>query len=235
MDSNLRSDAIEYLKKNRLSTTEFADALGKVGHINGPKPLRKGLHVSGRVRHVISPQANNSIVHRLIPELEKGDILLVDVIGPIENEIAIMGELMVKSAILYQQASAVVVRGHIRDAARITRENFPVWSIGVSPIGAANTPELPIVFGPLDQGIAVCDDGGVVVIPESYISTDLLERLQLIEMQEDVWNFCINTLKWTTFDTVVRKRYFEEPGLLPQHFAKWLERLKNGFTPMWLD
>ena len=235
MENKLRAEVIEYLKKNRLSTTEFADALGKIGHIKGPKPLRNGLHVSGRVRHILTPQANNSNVHSLISELEKGDILLVDVIGPIENEIAIMGELMVKSAVLYQQASAVVVRGHIRDAGRITRENFPVWSAGVSPIGAVNTPELAVVLGPLDQGIAVCDDGGVVVVPGSYISTGLLERLELIEMQEDIWNFCINTLKWTTFDTVVKKRYFEEPDLLPQHFVKWLERLKHGFTPMWFD
>lgn len=235
MASNLRLEAIEYLNKNRLSTTEFADALGKIGHINGPKPMKNGLHVSGRVRHIISPQYNNSNVHSLIPELEKGDILFVDVIGPIENEIAIVGELMVKSAILYQQASAVVVRGHVRDAARITRENFPVWSSGVSPIGAVNSPKLPMVLGSLDQGIAVCDDGGVVVVPEKYISIGLIERLQLIEMQEDIWNFCINTLKWSTFDTVVEKKYFDQPSLLPHHFLKWLEKLKSGFTPMWLD
>jgi regulator of RNase E activity RraA len=171
-------------------------------------------------------------VHSFIPKLEKGDILFVDTQGPIENEVAIMGELMIKSAILYQQANAVVVRGHIRDAARVNRENFPVWATGMSPIGAVNSPEIPISFGDLDMGIAVCDDGGVVIVPEKQISEHLLERLYLIEIQEDIWNYCINTLKWSTFDTIVQKRYFIEPEMLPTHFSEWLEKLKQGFNPI---
>lgn len=234
MSVNERLDIIEYLSKNRISTTEFADAMGKVGFIHGPKPLQQGLHIVGKIRHVQCEELNNSNVHSMILKLEKGDILFVEVINP-STDVAIMGELMVKSAILYQQASAVVVRGSIRDAARINRERFPVWASGISPIGARNVPEVALKFGPLDGGIAVCDDGGVVAVQEKYVSNELLTRIHLVELQEDIWGYCLNTLKWSTFDTVVQKKYFEFAHMLPKQMADSLDILRGGFSPLWVD
>jgi regulator of RNase E activity RraA len=234
MSVDKRLALIEYLSKNRVSTTEFADAMGKVGFIYGPKPLQQGLHIVGNIRHVQCEELNNSNVHSMILNLEKGDILFVEVISP-STEVAIMGELMVKSAILYQQAAAVVVKGAIRDAARINRERFPVWAADISPIGARNLPEVNLKFGPLDGGIAVCDDGGVVAVREKYVSDELLTRIHLIELQEDIWRYCLDTLKWSTFDTVVQKKYFEHAHMLPEHMLASLDSLESGFSPLWFD
>ena len=55
----------------------------------------------------------------------------------------------------------------------------------------------------------VCDDSGVVMIPKEKITDRLIAKLQFIELQEDVWFYCIDTLKMSTFDTVCRKKYLD--------------------------
>ena len=41
----------------------------------------------------------------------------------------------------------------------------------------------------------VCDDSDVVKIPKDIINEKLLTKLQFIEFQEDIWSYCIDTLK----------------------------------------
>ena len=65
-----------------------------------------------------------------------------------------------------------------------------------------------------EGGIAVCDDGGVTVIPQDLLNENMLNRLHRIEMQEDIWFFCLDTLKWDTKKIVCDKDYLTEQGLL---------------------
>ena len=55
----------------------------------------------------------------------------------------------------------------------------------------------------------VCDDSGVVMIPKDKIDEHLLTRLDFIEFQEDIWYYCVDTLKMSTFETVCLKKYLE--------------------------
>ena len=55
----------------------------------------------------------------------------------------------------------------------------------------------------------VCDDSGVVKIPKDIINEKLLTKLEFIEFQEDIWSYCIDTIKMTTYDTVCLKKYLE--------------------------
>ena len=54
---NYEDKIIEFCKKNRVSTTEVADALGKSGVLEGPKPLNENFY---KVESKNYFQANNS-------------------------------------------------------------------------------------------------------------------------------------------------------------------------------
>lgn len=229
---NIKQEIINFIRVNRLSTTEIADAMGKVGHLRDAHPLNSGKHCVGEIRHLVVNSANNSSIHKAITFLEKNQILLVTSDREAIQSIAFMGELMIKAALLYQQAEAIVTTNPIRDAARIKRENYSVWANGVSPIGAVNSPDQEMMIGMNDSGILIADDGGVVVIPEKVIDSDLLIRLQLIEDQEDLWSYCINTLKWTTHKTIVEKHYLQDQSEFPDSFKVKIAKLAQGFTPL---
>lgn len=228
--TNKNQQVIDLIKHNRISTTEVADSLGKFGVLRGPEPLSRGHFVVGKIKHIIITEGNNSSIHAFLDSLEPGEVLLVTSESSDVQNLAVMGELMIKYAILYKGASAVVTNCCIRDTARILKEDYPVWCCGVSPLGATNNPIQHIEIGFLNGGILVADDGGAVVIPQHIVEADALDRLNLIEIQEDIWNFCINTLKWSTYETVVEKRYLTDNNSLPKHFSPALEALSKGFS-----
>ena len=81
----------------------------------------------------------------------------------------------------------------------------------------------------LFDGIAVCDDGGVTIIPPSNINNDMLIKLKRIEMQEDIWSFCLDTLKWDTKKIICDKEYLKDKKLLSDIHIKNLNELKKSF------
>jgi hypothetical protein len=78
-----------------------------------------------------------------------------------------------------------------------------------------------------EGGIAVCDDGGVTVIPQDLLTENMLNRLHRIEMQEDIWFFCLDTLKWDTKKIVCDKAYLTEQGLLSSVHVEKLKELNQ--------
>ena len=88
--------------------------------------------------------------------------------------------------------------------------------------------ELSSVLGDeADGGIAICDEGGVVVIPKDAIDLVLSKKLHHIEALEDLWHYCLNTLKWSTYDIVVRKRYLEEGQDIPISLLESIRSLEG--------
>ena len=75
------------------------------------------------------------------------------------------------------------------------------------------------------DGIIVCDDSGVILIKRDQITAETYNRLAMIELQEDIWSFCINTLKWSTYDTVCLKKYLIHPEVLPEALRKKVESI----------
>ena len=92
------------------------------------------------------------------------------------------------------------------------------WSNGTTPVGCFNKPSEAYpadletkIRSQLEGGIAVADDGGVVIIPPERINKDTLERLKRIEMQESIWYYCLDVLKWDTKKIVCDKSYLDNP------------------------
>lgn len=212
---NILEKVIQKIKVNRISTTEIADCLNKTGSIPNIIPLNRGHFSVGPVFLTIAEQHSNWPVHERFSEIPAGAIVVVETID-CENRGPI-GALMAKFAMLYRQAAGIVVNAPVRDAPHLIKENWPIWSTGVTPIGCFNRKpegtldverkaELQKIY---EGSIAVCDDSGVVIVPAERIDEEFIRLLDWIEEQEDVWNDCVNRRKWTTFDTICLKRYRE--------------------------
>ncbi len=229
---NHQQEILEFCRRNRVSTTEVADALGKVGVFPRVLPISSDQYRAGPVRCVFTANGSNYPVHEQVRDVKEGEVVIVFTHQC--NDRAIIGDLIAKYVLLYRGAEAVVVQGMVRDAAKLRRERFAVWSYGVSPLGCHNRPEEPYpkdleleMRKAYEGGIAVCDDGGVTIIPPERINDDTLDRLHQIEMQEDIWFFCLDTLKWDTKRIVCDKDYLKESELFSKVHIERLDVLKR--------
>lgn len=212
----MKDQIIDYLNRNRVSTTEVADALGKCGALKNVMPINRGHYRAGSVKWVYAYEESNWSLHEQIAEIDENQIIFVDDLGC--NDKAIFGELVSKYLILYRQSKALVVNGKLRDAAALIRQNWPIWCTGFNPEGCFNIK--PSIEAPketveerqrqYDGAIAVCDDCGVVIIPPSLINEEMLKKLQDIENQEDIWFDRLDYYKENTFEIVCERKYLRD-------------------------
>jgi regulator of RNase E activity RraA len=215
---NTHESIVSLIKSNRISTTEVSDALGKKGGILGVKPLNSGKFAVGNIFHCMPENNSNYEVHFAVQHVKPNDVVLITPIN--FTEVSIIGDLISKYCLLYRQASAIVVEGNVRDVSRLLKENYKIWSRGINPVGAVNQKVFATDVNQgsirdLSGGISVCDDGGVVVIDPSEISSETFNSLTRIEALEDLWQFCLNSLKWSTLDIIVNKRYLTDQVDIP--------------------
>lgn len=225
-------EIISYIKRNRVSTTEVADALGKSGVMNDISPISTGMFKVGKVRCIFTANNSNYDLHEQIKAVKEGEVVIFFAHNCAKR--ALFGELVSKYLLLYRDAEAIVVDGLIRDASALLRENFSIWSKGATPLGCYNkkTEPFPVqlkkeILHDFQDGIAVCDDGGVVIIPSTKINKEMLQRLHRIEIQEDLWFFCLDHLKWDTKKIVCDKDYLKETELLSSIHIDQLVELKK--------
>lgn len=213
----IKNKIIKYIKKNRVSTTEIADCLGKSGALDGVMTVNRGLFAVGNVKYIYAHSESNWPVHEQSRYVEEGDIVLIGAVN-ISGR-AIVGELVTKYLTLYKEAEAIVALGKMRDANDLIKNKYPVWCKGFSPVGCFNieveeNETIKTITNKekelYDGAIAVCDDTGVVIIPKENINESFYEKIVNMEKQEDVWFDCVDRKKWDTFDTVCLKRYLEE-------------------------
>lgn len=212
----MKKEIIDYIRKNRVTTTEIADCLGKTGVIENVLPMNRGHFCVGNVKWVYAYKSTNWDVHEQIIDLKENDIVFIDAID-CENR-AIIGELVSKYILLYNSATAIVTNGKMRDAEALIKENYPIWCNGVTPVGCFNNkPEtdLPITIKKehqekYDGAIMVCDDCGVVLIPRDFHTQAFLDKIIAIEEQEDVWFDRLDRYKENTFEIVCLKKYLSE-------------------------
>lgn len=224
MSQEIRNKIIDYIRKNRVSTTEVADCLGKRGVLSGINALNRGHFVAGEIKYVCALEDSNWNIHKNLedlfmdnPDAQKG-IIFVDAINV--GERALFGDIVSKYILLYNGELGIVANGLMRDAHYLIKENYPIWCKGVSPVGCFNTEvdtqkykdEIEQRKGIYDGAIAVCDDSGVVVIGHENITEEFYDKLEAIELQEDIWYDCIDRRKWTTFKTICLKAYKDEEG-----------------------
>lgn len=132
----MRKRIIDYLTRNRVSTTEVADALGKKGVLPDLMPINRGFYRAGKIKWIYAYEESNWPVHEQIQELEEDCIVFVDSFGC--GDRSIFGELVSKYILLYRQSRAIIIRGKMRDAAALIKENWPIWCNGLSPVGCFN-------------------------------------------------------------------------------------------------
>lgn len=214
---DIKERIIDYIAKNRVSTTEVADCLGKSGVIENVNALNPRHFVVGEIEYVFAIEESNWTVHEdLAKNLPENKVVVIDAIDV--NGRAIIGDLVSKYILLYLGNKAIVCTGKMRDAHILVKENYPIWCTGVSPVGSFNRPVNRDKFAEqiekqraFYQGaIAVCDDSGVVVIPKTHITETFYDKLVAIEEQEDIWYDCIDRRKWTTYKTICLKDYLKE-------------------------
>lgn len=227
---SVKEKALELIEANKISSTEIGDVLGKTGQIEGVHALNAGLFKAGEVKVIYAINNSNYEVHKQLAECDdiKDKILFV---YNVNCDRAIFGDLVSKYILLYKRVKAIVINGKLRDAHKLIKEKYPIWLQDVSPIGCVNRQNGPDIDPKLlqklkdtyDGAIMVCDDSGVVMIPKDQIDEKLITKLEFIELQEDVWFYCVDTLKMSTYDTVCMKKYLDG-GLIDN---KMLEKLNE--------
>lgn len=213
---DIREQIIDYLTRNRVSTTEVADVLGKTGVIPNLMPVNRGHYKAGKIKWIYAYEESNWPVHEQIVDIEDDCVVFVDTNGC--GERAIFGELVSKFILLYHQSRAIVINGKMRDAAALIKENWPIWCDGFTPVGCFNRKPSSDVdsdwktehHGFYDGAVAVCDDCGVVVIPKEKLTEEFLKGLEHIEDQEDIWFDRLDHYKESTFEIVCQKNYLKD-------------------------
>jgi 4-hydroxy-4-methyl-2-oxoglutarate aldolase len=212
----MKKAIIDFIKRNRVSTTELADCMGKQGSIHHVRAINRGHFAIGNLFYVYACNGTNWDIHKQIESVQDGDVVFVDVFDNLDK--AVFGDLVSKYLILYKQAKAIVTNGLLRDAPRLIKENWPIWCDGFNPVGYINE-EIEKTADQLHfiekrmleyhDSIAVCDDTGVVIIPQEFHNQEFLDKMQFVEEQEDMWFECIDRKKYSTYETVCLKRYLE--------------------------
>lgn len=214
---------VDFLIHNRVTTTEVADALGKKGVVEGVQPVNRGHYTAGIIKWIYAYDESNWSIHEQIQNVSEGYVIFVDAFDC--GNRAIFGELVSKYLLLYRQSKAIVVNGYMRDTAELYRENYPIWCKGYNPVGCFNRKPVEAIVNEmvdrrrdeLDGSIAVCDDCGVVIIPKNEINADMLQKLQHIEDQEDIWFDRLNHYKESTFEIVCEKKYLNDEIYMSHH------------------
>jgi hypothetical protein len=145
----------QFCKENQVSTTEVADALGKMGVFPKVLPINTKQYRIGPVRCVFTSNGSNYAVHEQVREVQRGEVVIL--FSHKCEELAIIGDLIAKFTLVHRGAEAIVVQGMVRDAAKLRTEGFSIWSDGVSPLGCHNRPTEPY-----PKGLAV-----VATLPEA--------------------------------------------------------------------
>jgi len=222
---------LNIIERNSISSVEVADAFNKTGVINDIQAFNSGHHVVGKIVYICTYSESNWPLHEQISNIEEDVILYIDAYD-CKNR-AVFGDIVSKYLYLYKRVKGIIVNGLIRDAHRIKKENYPLWCKGVTPLGCFNkevilSNEIKEYISQqkeyFNNAIAVCDDSGCTIISKDKFNQEALNKLEFIELQEDIWYFCIDTLKWDTYKTICQKEYLKNPDILPIGLREKLTR-----------
>ena len=126
--SGIKEEMIELIKKNKISTTEVADCMGKTGLFENSHAVNRGHFAVGTVRWVYAYDNSNYTVHEQIRDTQPGDIVLIEAFNC--GDRSTIGELVKKFIVLYKEAAAVITNGNLRDDANRTSRS--VESVGIA-------------------------------------------------------------------------------------------------------
>ena len=208
---------------NHVSTVEIADALGKTGVISGISALNSGHFAAAKAFYICTWGNSNWPLHEQTQYVPPGHMVYIDVIN-CENR-AVIGDIVARWLLVHQESAGVIVNGLVRDIHQLRKGDYPIWCTGYTPLGCSNN-RVGCSSGTklyinsqskrFDRAILVADDSGCTLIRSEFQTQELLDRINFIKLQEDIWYFCTDTLKMSTYETICLKRYLKETNLLPQ-------------------
>jgi RraA family protein len=165
-----RPDAKLVAELAQMVTPHLSDSMERL-HAAGPqlRPMHKEGKLAGPAYTVKTAAGDNLLVHKAIDTARRGDVIVVDAGGFLDN--AIIGELMMSRA-RQRGVAGLVIWGAIRDSAEIGAGSYPVFAAGVTHRGPyKNGPgeiNVPVVIGGMAVNpgdIIVGDADGLIAIP----------------------------------------------------------------------
>lgn len=171
-------------------TTAISDALNGMNNMDySIKPVSAHLKMVGKAVTVKVRAADNKLVLQGIGEAKKGDVLVVDAKGYMNNAMA--GDFVIALAQTLGLAG-VVIDGAIRDIDAIKKLEYPVFCKGVTtaasdkrgsgevnvPISCGNT-----VIHPGD--FIIGDADGVVCIPQESVEDTIQKAIEKMKKDEE--------------------------------------------------
>jgi 4-hydroxy-4-methyl-2-oxoglutarate aldolase len=198
-------DKVEILKhcRENLYSAVISDSLDSMGYHHqaadpGIMPLDDKMTISGFVRvglymPIFHDDAQTDVYGeeiRLVDSLEKGD---VPVLVCHSKRIAPWGELLSTRA-EYLGAAGCITDGCVRDVKRIREMNYPVFSMGRSPVdtkyrGKMLWYDVPAEFAGvrINSGdLVIADMDGVVFVPEKIIVPIVEKSLEKVHAETTV-------------------------------------------------
>src|SRR3979411_1342455 len=151
-----RPDAKLVAELAQMVTPHLSDSVA-LPSAGGPqvRPRHKEGKLAGPAYTVKTAAGDNLLVHKAIDTARRGDVIVVDAGGFLDN--AIIGELMMARA-RQRGVAGLVIWGAIRDSAEIGAGTYPVFAAGVTHRGPyKNGPgeiNVPITMGgmPVNPG-----------------------------------------------------------------------------------
>ncbi len=172
----------------KMVTPHLSDSMERL-YAGGPqlRPMHGEGKLAGPAFTVKTAAGDNLLVHKALDMAHKGDVIVVDAGGFLDN--AIIGELMMSRA-RQRGVAGIVIWGAIRDSAEIRAGSYPVFAAGVTHRGPyKNGPgeiNVPVMMGgtPVNPGdIIVGDADGLVAIPQDQAER-ILKSAQAILAKE---------------------------------------------------
>jgi len=188
LDIPKRPDPRLVAELGKMVTPHLSDSMERLyagGH--QLRPMHKEGKLAGPAFTVRTAAGDNLLVHKALDTAQRGDVIVVDAGGWLEN--AIIGELMMSRA-RQRGVAGIVIWGAIRDSAEIAAGTYPVYAAGVTHRGPyKNGPgeiNVPVVLGgmPVNPGdIIVGDADGLVAIPQEQAERVLASAKSILEKE----------------------------------------------------
>ncbi len=179
-----------YRELARLGSATVYEAGGRGGYVDADLyQAVPNSRAAGPARTVICGQNDNLMVHAVMAEVQRGEVIVLTMPEP--RPVALVGDLLATQA-QAAGAAAILVDASIRDVEELAEMGLPIWARWVRVKGAlkeaAGAINVPVTVGgaTINPGdVLVLDADGVAVVPQDRV-TETLEASLAREEKERV-------------------------------------------------